>query len=322
MSPTRTAHTVLGPVAADELGVIAAHESLLSIVPGAQYAYDIDIDRAEVFDILRTKLLAFRAAGGGTVVDSAGMFHGRDLRLYENLSRSTGVHIIASTGMGPEEQLGGYFLTPQTNPPTPWPTEKFAALFAAEITEGMVAPRVERRGAAGMIVTAVTASGATPTDESLLRGVGRASSETGVAAAVRFGADPVGELAIVLSEGTDPSRVLVGGLDRRDGAASAHEIASRGAFVGIDHVGAADDPALLTDEERLDLVAELVAAGHMQRIILSAGATGVAFGHVGTDLPFAHVLTDFAPRLLTRGIDAAAVETILTANPRDLIAGR
>ena len=45
--------------------------------------------------------------------------------------------------------LGGYFLTPQTNPPTPWPAEKFADLFAREVTEGMVVPRVERRGAAG-----------------------------------------------------------------------------------------------------------------------------------------------------------------------------
>ena len=77
------------------------------------------------------------------------MFHGRDVRLYEALSRSTGVHIVASTGMGPEEMLGGYFLTPQTNPPTPWPAEKFADLFAKEVTEGMVVPRVERRGAAG-----------------------------------------------------------------------------------------------------------------------------------------------------------------------------
>lgn len=319
MSPTRTAHTVLGPVAADELGVIAAQESLLSIVPGAEYAYDIDIDRAAVFDALRTKLLAFRAAGGGTVVDSAGMFHGRDVRLYENLSRATGVHIVASTGMGPEEQLGGYFLTPQTNPPTPWPAEKFASLFAAEILEGMVVPRVERRGHAGLLVTAVTESGATPTDESLLRGVARAAVETGVAASVRFGADPIAELDIMRAEGLDPSRVLITGLDRRGGAGAAHEVAASGAYVGIDRVGS-EGPTLLTDEERIDLVAELIAAGHASRIILSAGATGAAFGHAGTDLPFAHVLTDFAPRLLARGVAADAVEAILTVNPRDLIA--
>ena len=40
--------------------------------------------------------------------------------------------------------LGGYYLTPQTNPPTPWPTQKFAELFGREVNEGMVVPRLER----------------------------------------------------------------------------------------------------------------------------------------------------------------------------------
>ena len=112
------------------------------------------MDRVEIFETLAQKLTDFREQGGGTIVDSTGMFHGRDVPLYEALSRSTGVHIVASTGMGPEEMLGGYFLTPQTNPPTPWPAEKFADLFTREVTEGMVVPRVERRGAAGLVVTA------------------------------------------------------------------------------------------------------------------------------------------------------------------------
>src|SRR3954454_399984 len=143
-------NTVLGLIEADALGVVAIHEALLSVVPGAQYAHDITIDRAEVFETLRAKLDAFKAAGGGTIVDRTGMFHGRDLPLYEALSRTTGGHIVASTGMGPEENLGGYFLTPQTNPPTRWPAERFAELFAAEATEGIFVPRVERRAAAGL----------------------------------------------------------------------------------------------------------------------------------------------------------------------------
>ena len=155
----KTVNTVLGPVPADRLGVVAVHEALLSVVPGAEHAFDIAIDRAEVFESLAGKLTEFRRQGGGTIVDSTGMFHGRDVRLYEALSRSTGVHIVASTGMGPEEMLGGYFLTPQTNPPTPWPADRFADLFAKEVTEGMVVPRVERRGPAGLVATAAIARG-------------------------------------------------------------------------------------------------------------------------------------------------------------------
>ena len=144
-----TAQTVLGPVPAEDLGVVSVHEALLSVVPGAQYAYDLTIDRAEIFETLAAKLTVFQKAGGGTLVDGTGMFHGRDVRLYEALSRATGVHIVASTGLGPEEMLGGYFLTPQTNPPTPWPAEKFADLFTEEVSKGMVVPRIERRGTAG-----------------------------------------------------------------------------------------------------------------------------------------------------------------------------
>ncbi|WP_230206514.1 phosphotriesterase family protein [Microbacterium gorillae] len=205
--------TVLGPVGVDDLGVIAVHESLLSVVPGAQYAYDITMDRAEIFDRLEAALVAFRTAGGGTIVDRPGMFHGRDVKLYEALSRATGVHIVASTGMGPEENLGGYFLTPQTNPPTPWPAERFAELFSAEITEGMVVPRVERRGGAGLVVTALTEPEPTATDLSLLRGAARAAAATGVALSFSA-ADPAAAPAISGEEGSP--RVVIASADRRD----------------------------------------------------------------------------------------------------------
>lgn len=315
--------TVLGPVPSVELGAVAFHERLLSVVPGAEYAYDIEIDRADVFDRIVAKLVAFRDAGGGTIVDSLGMFNGRDLRLFEALSRATGVHIVASTGMGPEENLGGYFVTPQTNPPTPWPAERFADLFVREVTEGMVVPRLERRRAAGLVTTRVTRAGATPTDESLLAAVGRSVAETGVPGSIRFGADALADLDIVLAAGAPSERVVVAGLDRRD-AVSARwpsEVAERGAVVGIDNVGGSDD-ALISDEERADLVAELVERGHGSRIVLATSATGVAFGHRDNDIPFETVLTAFAPLLERRGVTGAALESILVDTPRDLLAVR
>ena len=206
-----TVTTVLGPVDASSLGVVAVHEALLSVLPGAQYAFDLPLDQAEVFAVLARLLTEFRAAGGGTIVDSTGMFHGRDLPLYESLSRTTGVHIVATTGMGPEEMLGGYFLTPQTNPPTPWPADKFADLFTKEATEGMVVPRLERRAPAGMVVTAASAAGMTATDESLFRGAARTALATGIPVSIRFGADAMHDLDVVLGEGLPADRIVVGG---------------------------------------------------------------------------------------------------------------
>ena len=321
-TPARV-NSVLGPVPADELGVVSVHEALLSVLPGAEYAYDVTIDRAEIFEVVASKLLEFREAGGGTIVDSTGMFHGRDVRLLEALSRATGVHLVASTGQGPEELLGGYFLTPQTNPPTPWPADKFADLFTREITEGMVVPRVERRGAAGIVATTATRDGMTPTDESLFRGAARAALATGVPVSIRYGADAVHDLEVVLEEGLPAGRVVVAGLDRA-GAVSAGApaaIAERGAYVALDSVGT-EDIDHCSNKERATLVADLVEAGHGNRVLLSVNATGAVFGTAGNDLPFSYLLTTFVPLLEEQGLTDDDVQRILVDNPRDLLTVR
>lgn len=321
---TLSVNTSLGPVPASDLGVVAVHEALLSVLPGAEHAFDITIDRAEVFAVLASKLRDFRELGGGTVVDSTGMQHGRDPRLYEALSRATGVHIVVSTGLGPEELLGGYFLTPQTNPPTPWPAEKFAGLFSLEVTEGMVVPRVERRGAAGLVTATADRDGMTATEESLFRGAARTALGTGVPLSIRYGANAVHDLDVVLDEKLPANRVVVGGLDRRDTVSEGTvlDVARRGAYVCLDHVGLDDDEQFLTDRERATLVIELVDAGHADRILLSSNAIGVAKGQPDYDLPFSHVLSTFVPFLKTQGLAEEAAQRILVDNPRDLLTVR
>jgi phosphotriesterase-related protein len=316
-------NTVLGPVDADDLGVTLVRESLLNVMPGAQYGYDIHIDRAEVFEAVAAKLSDFKANGGGTIVDATGMFQGRDLPLYESLSRATGVHIVASTGQGPEAMLGGYFLTPQTNPPTPWPADRFAELFTSEVTEGMVVPRFERRSAAGLVATAVTNHGMTPTDESLVRGAARSGLATGLAVMIRCGADAVAELDIALSEGIPANQVVIADLDRNDAvrAGWSAEVARRGAWVAIDHAGSTD-PQYVSDAERVALIATLVNDGHANRVLISSSATGVSFGEPGNDMAFSTVLTDFVPLLRAAGLSEAVIEQILTTNPATLLSVR
>lgn len=313
-------NTVLGPVDARQLGVTLLSESLMYVLPGAQYAYDIRIDRAEVFDEIASKLRAFKAAGGGTIVDATGMFHGRDLRLYEALSRDTGVHIVASTGQGPEAMLGGYFLTPQTNPPAPWPAAKFAEMFGREVNEGMVVPRLERRAPAGLAATAVTRSGMTPTDGSLVRGAARAGATYGVPVLIQCGADALEEMQLAIDEVLSPERLVMGGMDRRDAVAKGWplEVARAGAHVGVDHIGSTN-ALYIQDDERVALVVELIEAGFADRIILSSSATGVAFGEAGNDLPYSEVLTKFVPMLQAAGVSQEHIVQMLIINTAQLL---
>ncbi|WP_040925838.1 phosphotriesterase family protein [Saccharomonospora marina] len=85
--------------------------------------------------------------------------------------------------------------------------------------------------------------------------------------------------------------------------------------MALDNAGTKDaDP--LTDEARAALVARLSEAGHVTEFLLSYNAIGAAFGHSGTDIPFAHVPTDFAPRLAETGLGDDVVRRILIDNPR------
>ncbi|MCQ6279309.1 phosphotriesterase [Bacillus sp. EB600] len=313
--------TVLGPVPAQELGVVLIHESLLSIVPGAEYAPEIDMDRSKIFEVLKRELTEFRRLGGGTIVDRTGMFYGRDVKLYETLSKTTGVHIITSTGLGPEPMLSGYFTTPQTHPPTPWPAEQFADLFIKEVTEGIVVPRIERSSTAGLVTSIASQSGITEVEISLFRGSAKAALATGVPVSVQYGADAASDLEILLGEDIAPNRVIIGGLDRLDAVQrrEALAVANRGAYVAFDHVGWSTNDGYVNDEERAQLIIELFEAGFGGQVLISTNAVGVAKGYEAKNPGFDYLLTKFVPILRKVGATDEQIRILLEENPQRVL---
>ncbi len=87
--------TVLGPIAAGELGVVDAHSHLfIAPVPGGAADAPMLTDEGGV----GRELSAFRAAGGGAVVDCQPGGCGRDGRVLRRLAERSGVHVVAATG--------------------------------------------------------------------------------------------------------------------------------------------------------------------------------------------------------------------------------
>ncbi|MED1605083.1 phosphotriesterase [Cytobacillus kochii] len=321
LDQSNVVNTVLGPVLTKDLGVVLIHESLLSVVPGAEYAPEIRIDKSEIFEILKQKLLDFRRVGGGTIVDRTGMFHGRDIKLYENLSKATGVHIVASTGLGPQPMLSGYFTTPQKNPPIPWPAEKFAGLFIKEVTEGIVVPRVERSSAAGLVTSIASHEGIAELEINLFKGSGQTAMVTGVPVSVQFGSDAVAELEIILEEGIKAERIIIGGLDRISAVNEnqALGVVQKGAYVAIDHIGWSSEEGFINDTDRAELIAELIQRGYSKQILLSTNAVGVAKGHMANDVKYDYLLTSFVPKLRNTGITDNQIKQLLEDNPQRVL---
>ena len=112
--------TVLGPVAPSDLGQVLMHEHLLCDLTAVsrrnsgepeveitlENAFDVNYRPGEYFgnhrlsdQKLATKETAlFRAAGGGTIVEMTTAGIVPDLDGLARISRSTGVHVIASAG--------------------------------------------------------------------------------------------------------------------------------------------------------------------------------------------------------------------------------
>src|SRR5713226_576064 len=87
--------TVLGPVPADQLGVVLPHEHLLVDLHwvsriGDQFMKDVRLAIEEV--------LYFRNAGGSTVVEVTNLGLRRDPRGLRQIAQQSGLHIIMGCG--------------------------------------------------------------------------------------------------------------------------------------------------------------------------------------------------------------------------------
>ncbi len=120
--------TVLGPLPAGELGLTVSHEHLLCRPPASVSDADPDLVLDDQEAAL-TELAAFKAAGGNAVVEVTPVDYGRDLDGRVALSRRSGVHVVAATGLHKDQ-----FSAPYT---ARYDEDQLADLFMRELHTGV-----------------------------------------------------------------------------------------------------------------------------------------------------------------------------------------
>jgi phosphotriesterase-related protein len=300
-------------------GAVLVSESIVAILPGADLVPEIQIDRAMQYEAVRRALEEFRAFGGSAIVDLGGLSTGRDAEQLELFERTTGVRIIASTGLGPLWTVGSHFTN---NVSTLGMTvERMADIFIGELTEGLLVPPRTRAAARAGVVSA-TAAGGGEFESRILRASAQAAMACGAPLFLRVGDDPLGSLATVESEGLPPDRVLVGTLDRVDHvlAGLPAKLAARGYSVALDHVGWPEGTGYVSSDERIRAVLDLFESGHGDRVAVSSSAIGAA-----VELPspvhgdFSGVLREFVPEFRKAGGTDEQVTILLNTTPRRLL---
>ncbi|WP_329570069.1 phosphotriesterase family protein [Kitasatospora sp. NBC_01266] len=292
---TPAVRTVLGDLDPAELGVTDAHDHL--------FLSSAKLPGQELDDPLAAaaELAAFRAAGGRAVIQWTPYGMGRRAAELPALSRASGVHLVAATGL---HQAGHYERLPDL--------DTLAELFVRELTRGIgggEAPRV------GLIKVAGGYHGLDPHARRTMTAAAEAHHATGAPIAVHHEHGTAAPEVVELLCGrlaVPPSSVILGHLNRFPEPGIHQELAATGAYLAFDGPSRAHHA---TDWRLLDCLAALAGAGHGERLLLG-GDTVVRSARAadgeGPGMPF--LLTGLRPRL-RRALGEEQTDLIFRQNP-------
>jgi phosphotriesterase-related protein len=291
-----TVRTVLGDVLPEQLGVCDAHDHLFfgsPRLPG-QELRSVPAARAE--------LAAFRALGGGSVVQWTPYGLGRRAADLPPLSRESGVHVVAATGLHQAAHYDEKVLDELRG--------RLAEVFVAELTEGI--------GPSGVRAGLIKVAGGFHALDAHARWTMRAAAEahhaTGAPIAVHLelGTGALDVLDLLCGElGVAPGRVILGHLNRSPDAEVHRQAAESGCFLAFDGPSRANHA---TDWRMPDALRALADAGHGDRLLLGGDTTPAAARSVDGGPGMPYLLRRVRPRLAL-ALGEELVERVLTANP-------
>jgi 5-phospho-D-xylono-1,4-lactonase len=300
--------TVTGPMPASALGVVNAHEHLFLRTPALPGQEFDDLERST------EEVRVAKAAGIDAVVEMTPIGCGRRPDLMRALSEATGVPVIAATGYHRDAHYPeGHWVHGAS-------VEHLAERIERDLVEGMhpsdwTDPGASLDGArAGAIKAGASYQRISASEQRRLAAAAMASLRTGAAILVHAEVGTCGhEIVDLLEEaGVSAGRVILSHMDRNPDAELHAELAGRGAWLEYDTVGRIK---YRPDSALLDLIAQLVRAGHGGRIML-----GMDLGRrdylraYGGGPGMAYLVETFVPRLRRR-VGDAATDAILAANP-------
>lgn len=330
--------TVLGDIRPDEAGVTLTHEHTILHWPGAELDHRAVFDWDEVVADVAAELRHGRERFGlGTLVDCTPADMGRNPQFMVEVSRASGVNVVATTG----------FFCESMGVPEHWRRQSIDEIrdfLIRDVTEGMVGTRIR----CGIIKAATGQEDAHPqptpvgphgrrvgvVEDRMLRAVGRAQKALGVPVTTHI--DPIDwtvtnigleQLDILTEEGADPTRICIGhtffaSLDQ------LLAIVRRGPYVQMDNIGTGWRG--LNDETIVEMACSLVDRGYLDQLLLTFDRF---FYQVRGPQPFTEhdpevayrqpldFLPDrFIPLMREKGLSDSEIHRIMVENPARLLA--
>ncbi len=311
-------NSVLGPIDTNNLGFTLMHEHLIVSAAGIMQNYP-ELFGEDLIECLSLRLTQAKAEGINTVVDATTVDLGRDVNILAEVSRRSGVSIIACTGWWLEEPR--FVMGVSIN--------QLTQLFVRELVEGISGTNIK----AGILKAASDFSGVTEWQETVLRAVARAHIETN--APIMLHSHSPGQigkrqLAILEAEGVDLGIVKMDHSNDTNDISYLTWLLDQGCYLGMDRYPGQN----LSPIERTKTMKVLIDAGYTDRILpshdcviaglignspaaIQAGAASNRANPYGV-LYFKRVVI---PQLIEMGVSESILQNIGKVGPRSFFEG-
>lgn len=295
--------TVLGDVDSSVLGYTLPHEHIFFAPDGKTVVDDWTLNE---WDKSLQMVQEFKDDGGGCLVDACWCLEcGRSAAELAEVSRVTGVHIIACTGTLGDDNMPERL--------TKMDVDELAAYYVHEVEVGMDGTAIK----AGWIKGSSSYMHMTQWEEKQLRAACRAAKKTGVPVHTHttIGTYWQEQLELVAEEGLPFTQFGIAHIDRNPDYWVHKQICKTGAYLIYDGPGKVK---YYPDSMRVDILKKLVEDGYEKQIMI-CNDTGKREYHkayggaVGTG--FNWIRHRFLPRLLDEGFSQETIDNFMIHNP-------
>ncbi len=304
--------TVLGDIDPSELGVTYSHEHL--IIAGSRTVELFPDFRLDDVATAVAELASAQALGLRSVVDAMPADAGRDVLLLAEVSRRSGVQVIAPTGVHHQR----YY--PERHWSVLLSIEEVTALRVAYITEGIDAldygsPIVKRTPhRAGVIKVGGSMDGPSDRDARFFEAAAAAPRATGcpILTHCEAGTGGLEQISLLVRHGAQVGHVALSHVDRVVDRGYHRELFATGVFLEYDHAFRWKDAPNGT----LQVLEWAAEDGHLDQVLLGLDAARQGYWTAHGGAPgMAFLLGGFSEQMRERGLDDAALQQLFASNP-------
>ncbi|RIK33140.1 MAG: esterase [Chloroflexi bacterium] len=293
--------TTLGPMAADQLGLILPHEHIfVDLGPIGENAY-LHADPADVIRLMAPEIEAIKAQGVTALVECTPEGVGRRADIDRAVSLATSFPVVVPTGIYRE----------------PWVPQWAHDADETELRNWMLKELTGAIGDSGVQAAWIKVSagddGITECEAKILRAAARAGAATGaiIGSHTIRGRVVRDQLDIIEGAGYTAERFIWIHTQAEPDFELHLEMARRGCWLEYDSIGTRKDAWYIEHIQRL------LDAGFGHRLLLShdRGWYDPSQPGGGVPKPYTYLVEQFLPKLREAGVDEATIIQLTQTNP-------